>query len=357
MKRSVLLIGGALMLTVLFGLFPTGGFHAGQTAIAQDKLVKLAMGSTSSSSGVYAHSIALGSVINKYAGGVAVTVVESGGGYDNLRRLQEGVFGLADATGWNASMEMFAGTGTFTGKAWKQVRLMALREVTYIRIYLNDEIAKKNKIKVFSDLSGQRFHVGQAGSASATWLPYCNQALGLAINMAFGSLPDGTGAVQEGRITGIAKSSPRNSYDASMKEVDFTTPVTVIGFTREDVAKIRARHPILLFAETPAGTIKDAPSLSSMYEMVSPSGFVSSSLLPEDIGYRIVKAVYEHHADIVNAYPSSKGVHPIADYFKVVPSGKPGEVVPFHAGVIRYAKELGIKVPVELIPPEYSGPR
>ena len=357
MKKLVLSTLGALILSVLPGLLPVDGLNAAQAAVVPDKIVKLAMGSTSSSSGIYAHSVALGSVINKYAGGVMVTVVESGGGYDNLRRMQQGVFGLADATGWNASMEMFVGTGTFTGKAWKQVRLMALREVTYIRIYVNEEIAKKRNIKVFSDLSGQKFHVGQAGSASATWLPYCNQALGLAINLTFGSLSDGTGAVQEGRLTGIAKSSPLNSFDASMKEVHFTTPVTVIGFTAEDVAKIRALHPILLFAETPAGAIKDAPSLRSIYEMISPSGFVASSLLPEDIAYRIVKAVCEHHEDIVNAYPSSKGVHPIADYFKVVPAGKPEEVVPFHAGVIRYAKELGIKVPVELIPPEYSGPR
>ncbi len=60
------------------------------TAPAAD--VHLNMGSTSSSSGVYAWCVAAANVINKANVGVNVTVVESGAGMDNLRKLSAGIF-------------------------------------------------------------------------------------------------------------------------------------------------------------------------------------------------------------------------------------------------------------------------
>ena len=54
--------------------------------------VHLNMGSTSSTSGVYAWCVAAANVINKADNGIQVTVVESGAGMDNLRKISAGVF-------------------------------------------------------------------------------------------------------------------------------------------------------------------------------------------------------------------------------------------------------------------------
>ena len=81
-------------------------------------------------------------------------------------------------------------------------------------------------------------------------------------------------------------------------------------------------------------------------------GAVVSSRLPEDVVYRIVKAYVEGFDEVAAAYPAILGWDPVADYFRLV---VPGGEVPAHAGLIRYAKEIGIEVEERFIPPEYKG--
>ena len=82
-SRKMLLLG---CLLVLFS-FVVAGAGYGQTS--------LNMGSTSSSSGVYAWCVAAANVVNKANVGLNVTVVESGAGIDNLKKVRDGVFDFA----------------------------------------------------------------------------------------------------------------------------------------------------------------------------------------------------------------------------------------------------------------------
>ncbi len=81
---------------------------------------------------------------------------------------------------------------------------------------------------------------------------------------------------------------------------------------------------------------------------------MSSSRMPQEVGYRIMKAVTQGWKEIGEAFAPSAGLNPIEDAFQHTPDLKG---VYFHAGVIQFAKEAGIKVPDRLIPPEYKGPR
>ena len=56
--------------------------------------------------------------------------------------------------------------------------------------------------------------------------------------------------------------------------------------------------------------------------------------------------------EIALSYPSCKDVHPIEDAFRAIPESLEGYY--FHAGVIQYAKEIGLDVPKHIIPPEYQ---
>ena len=60
------------------------------------KTVYLNMGSTSSTSGLYAWAVATASVVNKADNDVRVTVIESGAALDNLRRIKDGAFDFAE---------------------------------------------------------------------------------------------------------------------------------------------------------------------------------------------------------------------------------------------------------------------
>ena len=125
----------------LLALALTGG-----AALAED--IHLNMGSTSSSSGVYAWCVAAANVINKAKNGVNVTVVESGAGMDNLRKISSGVFDFALAIDLPGTLQLYKGIEGFKGKAFKDVRWLFVRNVFADRLY----VRKDSGVTTFGDL-------------------------------------------------------------------------------------------------------------------------------------------------------------------------------------------------------------
>jgi len=124
------------------------------------------------------------------------------------------------------------------------------------------------------------------------------------------------------------------------------------GFSQDEVNKIRAKYPHLSFTEIKAGSIKENPGHPAFYEETPFVGAVTSSRIPEDVVYRFGKAVAQGWQEVCAAYPPLKDFNPVADYFRLVP---PGAEIPAHSGLIRYAKEIGIKIEPRFIPREYQG--
>ena len=86
-------------------------------AEAQQKMINLNMGSTSSTSAVYAWCVATANVINKANVGLNVTVIESGAALDNLRKLKDGAFDFALSIDIPSAMQMYHGIDSFKGQA------------------------------------------------------------------------------------------------------------------------------------------------------------------------------------------------------------------------------------------------
>jgi len=125
-----------------------------------------------------------------------------------------------------------------------------------------------------------------------------------------------------------------------------------VGFTKEEADKIRAKNPLIFFREAPTGSIKELPKLGSILEMSSIGLTLTSSRMPEDVGYRVIKALHQNWGEVAKGYPPVGAFDPIADFIKAIPQGLE---VPLHTGVVRYAKEIGIEIPKPFIPPEYKG--
>ncbi len=341
MKRTGLRFTFPIVLAALFLIAPSS------PAPAQQK-VNLNMGSTSSTSAVYAWCVATANVINKANVGLNVTVVESGAALDNLRKLKSGTFDFALSIDIPSAMQMYQGIDAFKGQPWKEVRVLFIRNVTVDRIY----VRKDAGIKTFTDLSGKVFSPGIPGASSTLYMTKFDEVLKSRIKFRPGALGDSIAAFQSGKIVGLQKTSPLKAIDASLIEVNMTTPITVIGFTKSDAEKIAKAYPYIPFIETPKGTIAELPDAGPMYEEAPLVGAMASKDLPEDVVYKIVKSYYEGISEVAASYPPVKGWNPISDFFKYVPEGAE---VPAHAGMIRYAKEKGINVPQRFIPPEYKG--
>lgn len=312
------------------------------------KVLNLNMGSTSSTSAVYAWCVATANVINKANVGLNVTVIESGAALDNLRKLKSGSFDFALSIDIPSAMQMHQGIDTFKGQPWKDVRILFIRNVTADRIY----VRKDQGIKSFSDLSGRKFSPGIPGASSTANMMKFDEILKTKISFMPGALGDSINAFQSKRIVGLQKTSPLNAIDASLIEVNMTTPITVVGFTKEDTEKIRKVYPYIPFIETARGAIAQLPDAGPMYELAPIVGAMASKDLPESVAYRIVKSYAEGLAEVAASYPAVKGWNPVSDLFKYVPEGAE---IPAHAGLVAYAKEKGISVPKRFIPPEYKG--
>ncbi len=338
MRSSIFRIVGAALVAAV-ALLP-----AGPVAQAQ-QTVNLNMGSTSSTSAVYAWCVATANVINKAGLGLNVTVIESGAALDNLRKLKDGSFDFALSIDIPSAMQMYHGIDAFKGRQWQDVRVLFIRNVTVDRIY----VRKDAGVKTFTELSGKRFSPGIPGASSTQYMMKFDEVLKSKINFMPGALGDSMNAFQSNKIVGLQKTSPVNAIDASLIEVSMTTPITVVGFSKEDTEKIRQVYPYIPFIETAKGGIQQLPDAGPMFELAPIVGAMASKDLPEEVAYKIVKAYREGLAEVAASYPSVKGWDPIADMFKYVPEGAE---VPAHAGMVRYAKEKGIDVPKRFLPPE-----
>lgn len=318
-----------------------------EAAPPKSETINLSVGSTSSTSGAYIWAVAVTRAINKYDPGISCTLVESGATYDNLRRIKEGIFHWSAADGWAGGLEMYKGLETFKGNAWEPIRWFILRDLTASRTYVRAD----SGIKTWSELAGKTVAGGTPGSAAAVRVIRSNEVLGTKAKFFMGTFESATADLQMGRIAAVHKSGPVDTFDAALLSAHMTTPLTVIGFSDEEAAKLNTTYPQFLITKTPAGAIKILPKLGSVWEIYSITGAHASSRLPEEIGYRIIKAVHKNWNEIGKAFPACAPYDPIADYIKIVPSGME---LHLHAGVVRYAEEIGIKVPDFLIPPEYK---
>jgi len=331
------LLTSLVMIMVLFLLV---GLNVGFA-----KTVYLNMGSTSSTSGLYAWAVATASVINKADNNIRVTVIESGAALDNLRQIKDGAFDFALCVDSASAMQLYKGISTFEGEGWEPIRWLFLRNAITNRLHVRAD----SGIKTFDDLAGKKFCPGFPGASSTANFTKFNEVLGTGIKLVAASLGDAITAFKQGKIEGLQKSSSIDSLDSSLIEVNLRTPLAVIGYSEENIKKIREKYPYIIFFKTKKGGIHQLPSNPMIMEEGQVVGAVASSNLPEEVGYEIVKAYVEGFDTVAAAYPGVKGWYPVADTFDLI---APGGEIPIHAGLYKYCLEKGIGVPERFIPPE-----
>ncbi len=348
MKKILILSLLAFSLNTFIGT----SFNNVYAANKKSNVINISMGSTRTTSGVYAFAVGIASAIAKHDSELINTVVESGGSYDNAKGMKKNIFNWSSSGSPAVYSNVYDGKGKFEKVgAWHEVRLMFLRSTNIARVYVRKDKADELGIKTWSDLKNKRFAPGIPGTRDNARCLAVNKYLNTEVKFVPSSLNDAVRKIKEGSIIGMLKGGPIDNFDAAAMACHYTTPLTVIGFTDDDAKKIQAADPLNTLIKTPKGTIITLPEVGDIYEMNSSVMTMSSSRMSQEIGYRIIKAVHKGWEEITNAYPPCKGVNPIVDAFNATPED---DKYLFHAGIIQYAKEIGISVPKRLIPPEYK---
>jgi TRAP-type uncharacterized transport system substrate-binding protein len=239
--------------------------------------MNLALGSVTGSSSIYAFSVALANTVRKNDPGLNVTTVEGGGAFDHAKLIKQGVLDWSVSGGPAVVAAVREGSGNFKKEgAWEPARLMFMRNVGISRVYVRADVAKKENIRTWSDLAGKRFSPGIPGTRDMARAMDANQLLGTKIVMIPGSFDDALRRIKEGGLVGVLKGSPHDRFDTGMLEAHHGTPLTVIGFTKEQAEKLTAADPYNSFLVTAAGGVRELPGAGPFHEMSAPVMVMSS---------------------------------------------------------------------------------
>ena len=303
-------------------------------AAAQKK--NLAIGSTQTSSSHYAYFVGAAKAINLLVPDVNVTVVETGATVDNMKRMQKGQLDMGLVT---ADQVYLAWKGL---ENWKDSPFEGFRQLWLYSVSANYVTVREEAgIKSVYDLGGKKFNPGIRGSAVEKGTEAVFGILGIKPDWQRMGTADAVDAMKDKRIVGFAKSGAGFSLDASTMDIATQTPLRTLAFSEEDMKKVRAARPYLPWIKVPAGSIK---GMGEFWTTASLAFVAGTKAMPADVAYRIVKAIWEgqeHQPQGVMgaAYRNPRGAIEHA-------------LSPLHAGAIRYYRELGFKIPDELVPPE-----
>jgi TRAP transporter TAXI family solute receptor len=255
-----------------------------------------------------------------------VSVVETGASVDNINRINKGDLDLGMTT-IHLQYQANLGLGAWKGKPVKDQYVLWV----YQPAPQNFVIREDSGVKTVQDLNGKPFNAGMRGSATESTVESICEALGIVPKYYRGGTDD-TVAAKSGAGT--------SSLDASSLDIATFTPIRLLGFSDKDIATVLAKYPYLNPIAIPKGIYKDSPAYKTFAMLI---GVVAGKNVSEELGYKIVKACMENFPDQVAAYPSIKGDNLPKLTLETCN-------VPLHPGAIKYYREIGMKIPENLIP-------
>ena len=198
------------------------------------------------------------------------------------------------------------------------------------------------------DLEGKEYYFGYAGSSSEAIFKTVFDILGIQVKFFPGSLQDAVQDIKDNRLIGLTATARVGRFTPPLEEIQVTNPVRVIGFTDEQVKKVREKDPLIMFQKLPANYY-DPPGHEPMNVIYIPMVWVCHKNLPEEAVYRMAKSYVEGwQKELKEVFPLMANDDPI-DTSLIVSQVK-GIYV--HPGALRYYKEIGREIPESVIPPE-----
>jgi len=303
---------------------------AAPAAQAQQKFITIGTGGVT---GVYyAAGGAICRLVNKDRAkhGIRCSVESTGGSVFNINTIKAGELDMGVAQSdvhFNAAkgVAMFQKDGPF--KELRAVFALHPEPVTVVA-------RKEANIKSFADFKGKRFNVGNPGSGTRSSLEELIGAMGWKLSdfsLASELKADEHGpALCDGKIDGFF-------YLVGHPSANIQDPTTVCGaklvsVTGPAVDKLVKEKPYYAKATIPAGLYPGNDQPTQTYGVLAT--FVSSSKVPADTIYAVVKGVFDN-------FDEFKKLHPALAVLDPKSMIKDGLSAPLHDGAVKYYKEKG----------------
>lgn len=324
MKRRSLFLGAIIMLSLSIILAACGGEKKSSGDAKGDSKVKLLTIATGGTGGTYYPLGGMMGKIIKDETGINADVITSGASSENMAILKDN---KADIAFTQTDIVSYATKGElmFDGKKIDSLKGLGTLYPETIQI-----VTTKSDIKSVEDLKGKVVSVGAAGSGTRANAEQILEAYGMSfddIKVRDLSFDDSTAGIQDGSIDAafITAGTPTSAVEG----LSATDTVSIVPIDADKADALIEKYPFYIKDEVPADTykIKEAVPTIAVLSML-----VVREDLPEDVVYKVTKAIYEN---------TDKIKHSKAQFIKAE-SALNGMSIDLHPGAKKYFDEKGI---------------
>jgi uncharacterized protein len=309
------------------------GLAASSAPLAQTMLQMPTGGVTGS---YYMSGAPLAKYINETSKSIRVTPNTSGGGVENLRRVDSGTaqIGMVQVdlmySGWRGEKPFDKPL-----RNWRVIGIVTPILANHV------VVLAQNNIKTASDLKGKTFAIGAPGSGAAVQMDLFLQHIGLRNAVDAKMLPhqDYPTMLLDGKIHAINRA---NAVPAAVvEEIGAQKPINLVDFGKElEQSGFLNKHPYISKMVVKGGTYKGEKRDVTLF---GTAGFlVAHKDVPEAVVYEFTRLAY-----------SEAGIRQVKTAFAAANLDRQqpllGNIGPVHPGAAKFWKEIGVAVPEPLL--------
>ena len=262
--------------------------------------------------------------------GIRCSVESTGGSVYNLNAIRGGELDMGVAqSDWQ--YHAFNGSSKFAD----QGPFKDLRAVFSVHPEPFTVVARADaEIKTFEDLKGKRVNIGNPGSGQRGTMDVLLEAMGWTTSdFALASelkASEQSQALCDNKIDAMVYTV--GHPNGSIKEATTSCDSVIVSVTGPVIDKLVADNPFYRTAVIPGGMYKGSPNDVQTFGVGAT--FVSSTAVPEDVIFNVVKAVFEN-------FDQFRRLHPAFANLKETEMIKDGLSAPLHDGAAKFYKEKG----------------
>jgi len=268
---------------------------------------------------------------NRKEHGIRCSVESTGGSVYNVNTILAGELDMGVAQS-DVQFNAYNGTGSYADKGPAK----ELRAVFSVHPEPVTILARRDSgITHIDQLKGKRFNIGNPGSGTRDTWEVIEKALGwqrsdLALAAELKSAETGQ-ALCDNKID--AYFWLVGHPNALAKETMSSCDAVLVEVSGPAIDKLVKENAFYRYATIPGGMYSSNPDDLKTFGVGAT--FVSSTAVPEEVVYQVVKAVFENFDDFTK-------LHPAFANLKKEEMIKDGLSAPLHDGAIRYYKEAGL---------------
>jgi len=192
---------------------------------------------------------------------------------------------------------------------------------------------KRLAIKSLDEFAGLRIGVGPRAGTGGAYVPEIFKILGITADIRFGSIEQMASQMAEGKLDGVV--IPTGFPIPALAELDAKQLIDFVQPSSEQSSIVRNKMPEITPSLVPGGTYR---SRAQDYHTIGLYNFaVAHKELPDDLIYKIVRAVFDNRDELIKAQSSAKET--------VAANIDHNTMLPLHPGAVRYYREASITLP------------